>query len=58
MRRLEEAGVAEQIRSSGSKPRSSRYFIRQGTLHHHVSLHTGVEMGIGDTLLGGKPAMD
>ena len=36
-----------------SKPRSSRYFLRQGTLHHFVSLHTGVEMGVGDILLGG-----
>ena len=33
-------------------------FLRQDTLPHIVSLHPGVQMGTGNILLGGNPAMD
>ena len=42
----------------GFKLRPLRCFLRQGTLLHLVSLHPGVEIGTGDILLGGNPAMD
>ena len=45
----------------GFKPRPLHWFLRQGTLLHYVSLHSGV-MGTGNihVLLGGwgNPAMD
>ena len=33
-------------------------FLRQDTLPHIVSLHPGIQMGTGNILLGGNPAMD
>ena len=70
MRRREEEGVAEQLTPRTPDlevrgPSHARRVIsfRQGTLHHFVvSLHSDVEMGIGDILLvgggEGNPGMD
>ena len=43
--------------SGGTEPCPSPCVFRQGTLLHFVSLHR-VAMGVSDTLLGGKPAID
>ena len=56
-------GRAVNTSKSGSgglvfKPRPLRCFLRQVTLLHFASLHPGVQMGTGDILLGGNPAMD
>ena len=57
-----EARLAERLtpRSPDPEVRSLAHRLsvfRQGTLLHFVSLHR-VAMGISDTLLGGKPAID
>ena len=46
--------MAEQL-TPRTPGRLSCCIIRQGTLHHFVSLHPDVEMGVGDILLGGGP---
>ena len=52
--------MAEQL-TPRTPGRLSCCIIRQGTLHHFVSLHPDVEMGVGDILLGrgggGDPAI-
>ena len=53
---------ALEFRSEGrwfdTKSLPSCCFLRQDTLPHIVALHPGVEMGTGDILLVGNPAMD